>query len=618
MKKKPLLLTAATEPQCDEVHPQCGNCLKHGVECDFDNPELAEVFQAKLLSQVAATPAAGDFSSDCPTSPLLTPTTPHRSSTTPSTQSKATADDGTVCQDHHHHHHHYHQHGVADEPMASPTRSSRHSMPPPPKTPERGSFATPSPLGLRPSTPGLPTTSLHRSPNRLMELRLMHQYTTHTCKTISITSPMTQEAWKVGVPSVAFSGAPYLTDAMLAVAALHLRSLLPDDQELVEASHRYMALSLGGYSRSLSAGITAENAEALFLAASLIAFQSSATRIFVAEQDLGSQILDMTGVKLEPFSGAHGAGGHSSGMSAAYLCGALDNDGSMYLGGSGHGGSCTFGESEPYGLPLSLFHSFQGVKTVTATAWPFLRGSDVVTSIINSQPMLKLNITADPTSFFGGLLDGLDLELAEFDAAGDGSMDAVAATRQAYLHAVAVLNWAHRIPHKGAALVLPATVSRRFVELLEARRPRALVILACFFALLRTLDDVWWLHGVARKEVLGLISLFDRDSPWWPKLAWAVRVALYEGGPLVPPDIWGAEWELDDCNAGGTITAGLDNNFVSHVEILTQMVSALQSLPQYQEQPVSVPVGPVGVTSVAPMDLDFDQQYASLDEIPLD
>lgn len=434
----------------------------------------------------------------------------------------------------------------------------------------------------------------------------MHHYTTHTCKTISFTSPSTSDAWKVGVPAVAFSGvAPYLTDAMLAVAALHLRSLLPGDQELVEASHRYMALSLGGYSRSLGAGITAENAEALFLAASLIAFQSSATRIFVSEPhdvSVPDEFLGVSpGVKVErqqqPSGRLCGGAGH--------ICRGTMPDGSRVPG------------MEPYGLPLSLFHSFQGVKTVTATAWPFLRGSAVVTAIINSQPMLRLNITADPTSFFGGLLDGLEEELASDRDGGDAdAAAAVSNTRQAYLHAVAVLNWAHRIPHKGAALVLPATVSRRFVELLEARRPRALAILACFFALLRTLDDVWWLHGVARKEVLGIISLFDRDSPWWARLAWAVRVALYEGGSIVPPDIWGAEWEVDDdfgIGGGGGVERGsvasdIDNTFVSHVEILAQMVNTLQDLQQYNQEPAAVPI-----PSVLPMDLDF-----SLDEIPLD
>jgi len=74
-------------------------------------------------------------------------------------------------------------------------------------------------------------------------------------------------------------------------------------------------------------------------------------------------------------------------------------------------------------------------------------------------------------------------------------------------------------------------VSRRFVQLLEEQKPRALVILACFFALLKPLDTVWWLQGMARREVLGVVSLFDSDlsqaeieCQWRPHLEWAVRV----------------------------------------------------------------------------------------------
>ena len=89
-------------------------------------------------------------------------------------------------------------------------------------------------------------------------------------------------------------------------------------------------------------------------------------------------------------------------------------------------------------------------------------------------------------------------------------MDIVTSTRQAYQHAVATLNWAHSKPGKGA-LAFPATVSKRFVELPEERRPRALAILASFLSLLKVVDNVWWLHGMARREVLGIVSLFNSD-----------------------------------------------------------------------------------------------------------
>ena len=352
-----------------------------------------------------------------------------------------------------------------------------------------------------------------------MELRLLHHYTTVTAKTLTISDRVGEEIWRDTVPNLAFSGASYLADALLAVSALHLRSHTPNDQELIRASHAYMAATLSEYGASLSQGINEKNAEALFLTAALIAFQSTASRIFT--RDDSGDLKD---------------------------------------------------RSDGYVLPLSWFHSFQGVKAVVASSWQWLRSSCVVIPIIEAQPALNLNLSEHETTFFGDLLLGLEEELAHYGECEESSSYLL--TRQAYQHAVAVLNWAHKIPHTGAPLVFLATVSRRFIELLEARRPRALAILASYFALLKCLDGLWWLRGVARREVVGIVSLFDPDDEeWWPRLQWPLRVVLYEGDSI-PPDVWGADWMqqhviLEEANQNGS--------FVTHIELLSKMFSAIQN-----------------------------------------
>jgi hypothetical protein len=411
----------------------------------------------------------------------------------------------------------------------------------------------------------------------------MHHYTAMTCKTFTFTAPLTEEIWKITVPNLAFSGSQHLADAILAVAALHLRSMMPNDKELVRASHAYMAASLAEYSAALTKGINHTNAESLFLTSALIAFQSTATRVFMKDE------LDV----------------------------ALGND----LDGNSNkqrsqGPGC-------YTIPFSWFHSFQGVKAITAASWQYLRVSPVVTQVINSQTALQLDFTTGPDTFFGHLLDGLEEELAALGAepaggpgtplggipsaevASRSATDAdpkpsnpelVASTRQAYQHAVAVLNWAHKIPHKGAPLAFPATVSRRYIELLEERRPRALAILACFFALLKSMDGVWWLQGMARREVLGVVSLFNSDffgpdayRTWWPHLEWAMRIALYEyerdddGAAVaaIPPEIWGADWYAEERALAEVQEHG---SYFKHIEMLSQMGGAMQSIP-----PLTVP-----------------------------
>ncbi len=260
------------------------------------------------------------------------------------------------------------------------------------------------------------------------------------------------------------------------------------------------------------------------------------------------------------------------------------------------------------------------MKAVTATSWQWLRNSAVVTQVINSQAVLQLDFNSSNGTFFGHLLDGLEEELAAMNPGGGSGAtkaepygfemppipgqpleadipgDLVSRTRQAYQHAVAVLNWAHKIPHKGAPLTFPATVSRRYIELLQEGRPRALAILACFFALLKSLDGVWWLHGMARREVLGVVGLFNSDffgpeayREWWPHLEWAMRIALYDDdNGVIPADVWGADWLAEE---QALAQSHGPNNFYGHIEMLADMISPIQSIPPVCS-PITSPILP--------------------------
>lgn len=397
---------------------------------------------------------------------------------------------------------------------------------------------------MPPPLPRAPTSlpGANGQVDRLMELRLMHQYTYVTSKTLLTNSPVADDIWQRAVPQMAFAGRgrTYLADAVLSVAALHLRSQAPDDKALAHASHAYTASTLAEYCASLDRGITADNAEALFLTATLIAFQSVASRIFARDDaETDHQQQQQQGGDAAAYAAGGGGGPLPPGVSAA---------------------------SRYYALPLPWFHAFQGVKTVVASSWMWLRTSSVVKTVIDSQPSLQLDLDPlAPDSFFGHLLDGLaDDELAREPPA------LAQATSQCYSHAVCVLNWAHRSAQPAAALAFPATVARRFIELVELRRPRALAIIACFFALLKRLDGVWWLHDVARREVMGLVGLFETGSMWWRHLEWPIRIALWDGGDKIPPDVWGVDW---DAEAARSAANGRHHDgFVNHIELVAELM----------------------------------------------
>ncbi len=382
--------------QCDEIHPICGNCSKHGVSCDFGGPNDAG------------------------------------------------------------------SHGQEQRQYTDLSISSYHSS-------SVVVFQSPENSTAIPEYSAAPHT---------MQLKLLHHYTISTSKTLAdVNTPATNEIWQIAVPNMAFE-APCLMDAVLAVSALHLRALDPNDRSLVRASHGYMASALSQYSTCLVSGVNESNAEVLFVTSGLIAFQAAASRRF-RNDERG------------------------------------DQDG-----------------QEGYTLPLQLFHSFQGVKAVILASWIWLRESERVCTIIQTQPARALYLNPEQPNFFGPLLEGLNEQLQAIEES--WRID----TRQAYEHSVAFLNWAHQKPDRVAILGFPAVVSRRFVELIGEKDPRALVIISCFFAMTKAVDDVWWLQGIAKSEVCGIMSLLPVE--WQSKMDWAIRVAHHEGP--IDKDAWGDSW----------------------------------------------------------------------------
>jgi hypothetical protein len=597
--------------KCDEVHPRCGKCVQHGVECDFENPDVVEMLLAagtstpvpSLKSEDAAAvptpitttfppPASSDSMSASPTltASNLSPQAADSTIKTPLslssasaafTQAAASASTPPLL---------WPSPSLVVDETSTPTDGASHPHP------HTMPIFSPSPSPLSPPPPQhlplihqpslYPAGAGSSTASRLMEMRVLHQYTTSTYKTLPIEpSPRSDEMWQTHIPRFVFasSEAPYLIDALLSVAAMHLRSIDPNDMDVVRACHTYMVSSVAEYRAALAGGINDSNAEALFLTATLISFQSTASRFFLKDD----ATLDEDGD-----------------MDMEYFHPDQDYADEPFVPPSSNRSRSS------YTLPLSWFHSFQGVKTIVATSWVKLRHSAAVQFIVDSQPILKLDLDAvtggagalsssyslssaaapppsssssstpdDPASlaslsFFGHLLDGVSDELAveDDDEAGLGHL-----TRQSYLHAVAVLNWAHKSPHRSAALAFPATVAKRFLDLVEVRRPRALAILACFFALLKPLDEIWWLKDVARREVMGIVSLFERGSPWWRHLEWPVRIALFEGTDI-PSDVWGADCSEERRQSLLKSASGQGGSVVDHIEMFTQAQAASVAL----------------------------------------
>ncbi|KAM5349136.1 hypothetical protein ACJ41O_008959 [Fusarium nematophilum] len=67
-------------------------------------------------------------------------------------------------------------------------------------------------------------------------------------------------------------------------------------------------------------------------------------------------------------------------------------------------------------------------------------------------------------------------------------------------------------------VVFPMLVHRRFVDMVEEQRPRALVILAHYFALLAMLRGFWWIGDAGRREVRAIADVVPNE--WGGLLSW--------------------------------------------------------------------------------------------------
>lgn len=66
----------------------------------------------------------------------------------------------------------------------------------------------------------------------------------------------------------------------------------------------------------------------------------------------------------------------------------------------------------------------------------------------------------------------------------------------------------------GFALVLP----KKFIRLLEEERPRALVVMAHYFALLAKLRGIWWIGHTGRREIRAINSVLSGE--WQRMIRW--------------------------------------------------------------------------------------------------
>lgn len=258
----------------------------------------------------------------------------------------------------------------------------------------------------------------------------------------------------------------FLLDACFATSALHLSRLDTADQHLESRSVMYFERAILGHAEAQQRSDIGSTADALFLTTSLITFYGLARCGNPTPQD----------------------------------------DDSMF----------------------QWLHLGRGARIVYV-AFNLRAQTEAAVAAIHAPPnLMDDSVVFDPANITNDLLVllewGADFELMTQE------------DRTTYAHTLSFISLTYVSAKNGESslatcrrlLALPSRAPERFHDLVNERRPRALVMLAYHFAACKLIkDDIWWTHRIAERHVARIFHLVPRA--WKALMQEPLRLAGLDG-----------------------------------------------------------------------------------------
>jgi hypothetical protein len=293
---------------------------------------------------------------------------------------------------------------------------------------------------------------------RILELKLLHQYITKTSLTIA-SDPARAEAWTNIIPNLAFTNDALLY-SMYSASALHLAKVEPQDPEALDSHRRYLDLALREHSNDV-AQLNKANADIVCLTSSLLRMCA-----FVMLQD-------------RPLN--------------------------------------------PYEPPMQWLHMTSRAVTVFKEAWKWI-GDDQ--NSIASILVRRMPIILDDEAKYGehnrkGLLHLL--RPSQRPESWDADIQDAYESTISYIGSImiAITTQVEQPEIFRRIIAFPMLIKRGFIYLVEQRQPRALVVLAHYFALCTMLKKVWWIGDVGPREVRGIQMVLSDE--WLDLMCWPLQ-----------------------------------------------------------------------------------------------
>lgn len=295
------------------------------------------------------------------------------------------------------------------------------------------------------------------------DLELLHHFTTETCFTLS-DQAKSHLLWQVAVPKEAFRH-DFLMRGILAVAALHLAYLRPDEQEQfrqLAIQHQHLALSSF---RSIMSKMDESNCHAFFALSSLIV-------VFAFASPRASESLAFTENSQEP----------------------------------------------PEWLPL-----IRGVHSILMSVWPWIKAGSLgglLQDGFEQHTPRELSEAADAQ--FNQLSRLCEAASSEPDVL-DAYKTAVDELRNCFVKLYTKTPTECEV---SIAFLWPVVIPQKFIAMLNSRSPQALIVLAHYCVLLHHLDGYWWKRGWTGHLIANIIR--ELDESWHSWIQWPLSMVQME------------------------------------------------------------------------------------------
>ena len=300
-----------------------------------------------------------------------------------------------------------------------------------------------------------------------IELRLLHFYSTSVCHTLpGACRDEVLRLWMMDAPTLSFTYTPLL-NTIFSLSLQAMRRNCPGSHflDFDSSAHRahYLQVALREHRKGIE-NLNRDSVDAICLTSALLALDAFAA---LAERDLKIQT---------------------------------------------------------YHAPVEWLQLSHGVRNVFSAARHYIEESQHsrVKDMMNfGAGLIQSSESSVDTGLaaFGYLLDTMDEETRLSE---DG---------EAYKHAVDYIGSVWRTQNRGEhylskarrLLFFSIQVHPRFVELLAASEPRALVILAHFFGIATTCSELWWIGCIPYREILAIEHVLEPE--WLQHMAWPIDMA---------------------------------------------------------------------------------------------